>query len=208
MQSAQNIVLHTESALYILTVIIVSGFWIYLKFLRRGSHFGTTLLGKRKEEKLSQPPQPPMQTCSFLSPGTRDFVACNHLRSYKYYSESILSPDGFAAYPCDSYRAFESVSYFSTLSPTAGLLSCCVWDLQYPLTSFWPSPTCFALPLRVHGPEEWNKKKFRQEVAKNLDESRRWGKLWEIREKSRQFTRLERLPVGGNIWICLVNCRI
>uniref|UniRef100_A0A8C4FDW6 Triacylglycerol lipase n=1 Tax=Catagonus wagneri TaxID=51154 RepID=A0A8C4FDW6_9CETA len=44
--------------------------------------------------------------------GTRDFVACNHLRSYKYYSESILSPDGFAAYPCASYRAFESNKCF------------------------------------------------------------------------------------------------
>uniref|UniRef100_F6Q1W0 Triacylglycerol lipase n=1 Tax=Sus scrofa TaxID=9823 RepID=F6Q1W0_PIG len=44
--------------------------------------------------------------------GTRDFVACNHLRSYKYYSESILNPDGFAAYPCASYRAFESNKCF------------------------------------------------------------------------------------------------
>ncbi|XP_070116570.1 inactive pancreatic lipase-related protein 1 isoform X4 [Equus przewalskii] len=50
--------------------------------------------------------------------GTRDFVACNHLRSYKYYSESILSPDGFAAYPCDSYRAFESNKCFPC--PDAG----------------------------------------------------------------------------------------
>ncbi|KAM9618710.1 LOW QUALITY PROTEIN: inactive pancreatic lipase-related protein 1-like [Trichechus inunguis] len=32
--------------------------------------------------------------------GTQDFVACNHLRSYKYYSESILNPNGFAVYPC------------------------------------------------------------------------------------------------------------
>uniref|UniRef100_A0A673TJ81 Triacylglycerol lipase n=1 Tax=Suricata suricatta TaxID=37032 RepID=A0A673TJ81_SURSU len=44
--------------------------------------------------------------------GTRDFVACNHLRSYKYYSESILSPDGFASYPCASYRAFKSNKCF------------------------------------------------------------------------------------------------
>nr|AAA30885.1 lipase precursor [Canis lupus familiaris] len=44
--------------------------------------------------------------------GTRDFVACNHLRSYKYYSESILNPDGFASYPCASYRAFESNKCF------------------------------------------------------------------------------------------------
>ncbi|XP_022425225.1 inactive pancreatic lipase-related protein 1 [Delphinapterus leucas] len=44
--------------------------------------------------------------------GTRDFVACNHLRSYKYYSESILNPDGFAAYPCASYKDFESNKCF------------------------------------------------------------------------------------------------
>ncbi|KAM4851631.1 inactive pancreatic lipase-related protein 1-like [Thomomys bottae] len=44
--------------------------------------------------------------------GARDFVACNHLRSYKYYSESILSPSGFTAYPCISYKAFESNKCF------------------------------------------------------------------------------------------------
>ncbi|XP_035294088.1 inactive pancreatic lipase-related protein 1, partial [Cricetulus griseus] len=44
--------------------------------------------------------------------GTRDFVACNHLRSYKYYLESILNPDGFAAYPCTSYKDFESDKCF------------------------------------------------------------------------------------------------
>ncbi|NXP78909.1 LIPP lipase, partial [Ramphastos sulfuratus] len=38
--------------------------------------------------------------------GTRDFVACNHLRSYKYYSDSIIYPDGFLGYPCASYDNF------------------------------------------------------------------------------------------------------
>ncbi|KAF6110776.1 pancreatic lipase [Phyllostomus discolor] len=38
--------------------------------------------------------------------GSRDFVACNHLRSYKYYTDSILNPGGFAGYPCGSYEAF------------------------------------------------------------------------------------------------------
>ena len=42
--------------------------------------------------------------------GTRDFVACNHLRSYKYYADSILNPDGFAGFPCASYSAFSEVS--------------------------------------------------------------------------------------------------
>ncbi|XP_028936154.1 inactive pancreatic lipase-related protein 1 [Ornithorhynchus anatinus] len=44
--------------------------------------------------------------------GSREFVACNHLRSYKYYSESIINNDGFAAYPCDSYFAFKSNKCF------------------------------------------------------------------------------------------------
>uniref|UniRef100_A0A8D0G868 Triacylglycerol lipase n=1 Tax=Sphenodon punctatus TaxID=8508 RepID=A0A8D0G868_SPHPU len=44
--------------------------------------------------------------------GTRDFVACNHLRGYKYYSESIVSPDGFLGYTCAAYNAFESGTCF------------------------------------------------------------------------------------------------
>ncbi|XP_030895753.1 pancreatic lipase-related protein 2, partial [Leptonychotes weddellii] len=44
--------------------------------------------------------------------GTQDFVACNHLRSYKYYSSSILSPDGFLGYPCTSYNEFQENSCF------------------------------------------------------------------------------------------------
>uniref|UniRef100_A0A5F9C3V3 Triacylglycerol lipase n=1 Tax=Oryctolagus cuniculus TaxID=9986 RepID=A0A5F9C3V3_RABIT len=38
--------------------------------------------------------------------GTRDFVACNHLRSYKYYADSIVNPNGFAGFSCASYTAF------------------------------------------------------------------------------------------------------
>ncbi|XP_074088003.1 pancreatic triacylglycerol lipase-like [Macrotis lagotis] len=44
--------------------------------------------------------------------GTRDFVACNHLRSYKYYSDSILNPDGFSGFPCASYKVFEANKCF------------------------------------------------------------------------------------------------
>ncbi|XP_061084762.1 inactive pancreatic lipase-related protein 1-like [Conger conger] len=40
--------------------------------------------------------------------GTRDFVACNHLRSYKYYSDTILNPEGFTGYPCSDKDVFES----------------------------------------------------------------------------------------------------
>ncbi|NXL48086.1 LIPR1 protein, partial [Podilymbus podiceps] len=44
--------------------------------------------------------------------GTRDFVACNHLRSYKYYSDSIIYPDGFLGYSCPSYDVFDTENCF------------------------------------------------------------------------------------------------
>ncbi|XP_020843817.1 pancreatic triacylglycerol lipase-like [Phascolarctos cinereus] len=44
--------------------------------------------------------------------GTRDFAACNHLRSYKYYADSIVNPDGFSGYPCASYKDFEANKCF------------------------------------------------------------------------------------------------
>ncbi|KFP33124.1 Pancreatic triacylglycerol lipase, partial [Colius striatus] len=44
--------------------------------------------------------------------GTRDFVACNHLRSYKYYSDSIIYPTGFLGYISTSYDTFEEGSGF------------------------------------------------------------------------------------------------
>lgn len=50
-----------------------------------------------------------------LSLGTRDFVACNHLRSYKYYSDSIVYPDGFLGYACASYDQFQAVSISQSL---------------------------------------------------------------------------------------------
>ncbi|KFO28968.1 Pancreatic triacylglycerol lipase [Fukomys damarensis] len=51
--------------------------------------------------------------------GTQDFVACNHLRSYKYYLDSVLNPHGFATYPCTSYKDFESVSN----CPSGGIIT-------------------------------------------------------------------------------------
>lgn len=59
---------------------------------------------------------------AFASSGTRDFVACNHLRSYKYYSSSILNPDGFLGYPCASYNEFQEVGHTSR-----GKMSVALW---------------------------------------------------------------------------------
>uniref|UniRef100_A0A8C5ZVR5 Triacylglycerol lipase n=1 Tax=Marmota marmota marmota TaxID=9994 RepID=A0A8C5ZVR5_MARMA len=44
--------------------------------------------------------------------GTRDFAACNHLRSYKYYADSIVNPTGFAAFSCSSYSVFSANKCF------------------------------------------------------------------------------------------------
>ncbi|XP_008825559.1 pancreatic lipase-related protein 2 [Nannospalax galili] len=44
--------------------------------------------------------------------GTSNFIACNHLRSHKYYSSSILNPNGFLGYPCASYEEFEQNGCF------------------------------------------------------------------------------------------------
>eukprot|EP00079_Xenopus_tropicalis_P019911 XP_012810166.1 PREDICTED: pancreatic triacylglycerol lipase-like [Xenopus tropicalis] len=44
--------------------------------------------------------------------GTRDFVACNHLRSYKYYTNSILKRDGFVGFPSSTYDTFKTGAVF------------------------------------------------------------------------------------------------
>ncbi|XP_069835810.1 pancreatic lipase-related protein 2-like [Dendropsophus ebraccatus] len=43
-----------------------------------------------------------------IIPTIDDLAACNHLRSYKYYTESILTPDGFIGFPSSSYDAFKA----------------------------------------------------------------------------------------------------
>ncbi|XP_069837852.1 pancreatic lipase-related protein 2-like [Dendropsophus ebraccatus] len=41
-----------------------------------------------------------------IAPTIDELAACNHLRSYMYYTESILTPDGFIGFPSISYDAF------------------------------------------------------------------------------------------------------
>ncbi|KAK2509980.1 hypothetical protein MC885_009278 [Smutsia gigantea] len=40
------------------------------------------------------------------------FFDCNHARSHRFYTESILNPDAFIAYPCRSYKAFKAGNCF------------------------------------------------------------------------------------------------
>ncbi|XP_066549152.1 pancreatic triacylglycerol lipase [Amia ocellicauda] len=39
--------------------------------------------------------------------GTRNFVACNHARAYKYYIDSIKERDGLIGYQCSNYEDFK-----------------------------------------------------------------------------------------------------
>lgn len=125
-------------------------FWTYLKLARSYISPSMAPLWNLSpwSDRSRRLPRPRMETSSFVSPGTRDFVACNHLRSYKYYSESILNPDGFASYPCASYKAFESVSYYP-LSPSVGRLS-----TMFGICSTL-SPVSDHLLLVLHGPSEF-----------------------------------------------------
>ncbi|XP_007907350.2 pancreatic triacylglycerol lipase [Callorhinchus milii] len=54
--------------------------------------------------------------------GTRDFAACHHLRSYKYYSESITTKKGFIGFPCDNYEDFSAGSCSSCASEGCPLM--------------------------------------------------------------------------------------
>ncbi|XP_017518743.2 pancreatic lipase-related protein 3 isoform X1 [Manis javanica] len=40
------------------------------------------------------------------------FFDCNHARSHHFYTESILNPDAFIAYPCRSYKDFKAGNCF------------------------------------------------------------------------------------------------
>lgn len=57
--------------------------------------------------------------------GTKQFIACNHLRAYEYFTESINSRCPFEGYSCDSFDHFEvplmtskSTYYFDFVSKT------------------------------------------------------------------------------------------
>ncbi|XP_078421384.1 pancreatic lipase-related protein 2-like [Cetorhinus maximus] len=47
--------------------------------------------------------------------GTRNFAACSHLRSYKYYTESIGTKNGFMGIPCNNYDDFTAGHCFTCL---------------------------------------------------------------------------------------------
>ncbi|XP_041065248.1 inactive pancreatic lipase-related protein 1-like [Carcharodon carcharias] len=55
--------------------------------------------------------------------GTKSFISCNHFRAVKYFSESVLSPGGFLAFPCGNEKNFQKAECFACPSegcPTMG----------------------------------------------------------------------------------------
>ena len=53
---------------------------------------------------------PPLLSFVQMLPGTKKFDACNHVRAYEYYMESLAKPQGFVGYPCPNKDAFAEVS--------------------------------------------------------------------------------------------------
>ncbi|KAK1164314.1 inactive pancreatic lipase-related protein 1-like [Acipenser oxyrinchus oxyrinchus] len=45
--------------------------------------------------------------------GTTNFVACNHNRAIKYFTESITIPEGYLGFPCADYNTFQSGTCFN-----------------------------------------------------------------------------------------------
>ncbi|KAM9324595.1 pancreatic lipase-related protein 2-like [Gastrophryne carolinensis] len=54
--------------------------------------------------------------------GLVDIVPCNHQRSFQFFRESILKPDGFVAYPASSYNSFKMGSGFPCANGTCALM--------------------------------------------------------------------------------------
>ncbi|XP_044070772.1 inactive pancreatic lipase-related protein 1-like [Siniperca chuatsi] len=44
--------------------------------------------------------------------GTMKFDACNHVRAYQYYSESVVKPQGFVGFPCSDKDSFAAGKCF------------------------------------------------------------------------------------------------
>ncbi|XP_029306006.1 inactive pancreatic lipase-related protein 1-like [Cottoperca gobio] len=54
--------------------------------------------------------------------GTRRFDACNHVRSYEYYSESMVKSQGFVGFPCPNKDSFAAGKCFPCEDNTCPLM--------------------------------------------------------------------------------------
>ncbi|XP_060697791.1 inactive pancreatic lipase-related protein 1-like [Hemiscyllium ocellatum] len=65
--------------------------------------------------------------------GTKNFLSCNHFRAVRYFSESVVSPDGFLAFPCGSEKEFQAEECFAC--PTEGCPT-----MGYTIGPYRPAP--------------------------------------------------------------------
>lgn len=54
--------------------------------------------------------------------GTKKFDACNHIRAYQYYSDSIVTPEGFVGFPCSDMDSFAVGNCFPCADSTCPLM--------------------------------------------------------------------------------------
>ncbi|KAK5853517.1 hypothetical protein PBY51_014663 [Eleginops maclovinus] len=54
--------------------------------------------------------------------GTKKFDDCNHIRSYEYYSESIVKSKGFVAFPCSDKDSFDAGKCFPCADNTCPMM--------------------------------------------------------------------------------------
>ncbi|KAM3909943.1 pancreatic lipase-related protein 2-like isoform 2-T2 [Leptodactylus fuscus] len=100
-------VIHTDTTPTIAT-LGTGGFGIsqtvgHLDFFPNG---GKQMPGCKKNEVVGH------VTADDITAEVNDLVACNHLRSYQYYTQSMLTPDGFIGFPSSSYDDFLGGSGF------------------------------------------------------------------------------------------------
>ncbi|XP_072335849.1 inactive pancreatic lipase-related protein 1-like isoform X2 [Scyliorhinus torazame] len=65
--------------------------------------------------------------------GTKNFLSCNHFRAVRYFSESVLSPGGFLAFPCGGEKEFEAEKCF--VCPAGGCPT-----MGYNIGTYRPAP--------------------------------------------------------------------
>ncbi|XP_037128327.1 inactive pancreatic lipase-related protein 1-like [Syngnathus acus] len=64
--------------------------------------------------------------------GTKKFDACNHVRAYQYYQESMVKPQGFVAYPCPDAATFAAGKCFPCAADKCPLMG--LYAARFPLT--------------------------------------------------------------------------
>uniref|UniRef100_A0A7D9NM11 Triacylglycerol lipase n=2 Tax=Xenopus tropicalis TaxID=8364 RepID=A0A7D9NM11_XENTR len=97
-------VIHTDSAPFIPSLGLGTGQLSgHLDFFPNG---GIQMPGCKQKEEYN------ISDIFIAFQGKHDDLVCNHLRSYRYYMESITTPSGFTGFPAASYESFSSGAGF------------------------------------------------------------------------------------------------